>query len=387
MTVRRIILILLWILSLVGISFYGGPVSYGFFAAVTFAPAVSLLYTLFVLFRFKIYQELSTKNVTAGSVSGFYITLQNEDILAHSGIKVNFYSPFSSISGMDESAEYELAPHSGIRKETSLLCRYRGEYEVGVKSIVIRDYLKIFRITFKNREPFRLRVMPAIIRPDVLKTIDSEDTTSVESRAHATETDVVVRNYIPGDEVRKIHWKASASRGKLLVRNTYGEEKQGIGIIMDSERYSLKPEEYLPLENKISETVIALSVYFQNSNTPVNVYSYNDKVSDHFINDPGSFRQFYSYISGLRFDGDSRISKLLLHLEESRNIYSHRMVIMVLHSINGEVMAFVSRLLQNDISPVIYLVTDDQEEIRRSKSLFAGYLFVIPTEADLKEVL
>ena len=105
MRIRRIILILLWILSLVGISFYGGPVSYGFFAAVTFTPAVSLFYTLFVLFRFKIYQELSTKNVSAGTVSGFYITLQNEDFFTHSGVKVNFFSPFSSINGMDENTE------------------------------------------------------------------------------------------------------------------------------------------------------------------------------------------------------------------------------------------------------------------------------------------
>ena len=387
MRIRRIILILLWILSLVGISFYGGPVSYGFFAAVTFTPAVSLFYTLFVLFRFKIYQELSTKNVSAGTVSGFYITLQNEDFFTHSGVKVNFFSPFSSINGMDENTEYELAPHSGIKNETSLLCRYRGEYEVGVKSIVIRDYLKLFRITFKNREPFRLRVMPAIIRPDSLKTMNSEDTTSVESRAHATDTDVVVRNYMPGDEMRKIHWKASASQGKLLVRNTYGEEKQGIGIIMDCERYSAKPEDYLPLENKISELVIALSVYFQNSNTPVNIYSYNDKISDHFINDPESFRQFYSYISGFRFDEESKVPNMLLHIEEKRDIYDKHMVIMVLHTVTGDVTTFVSRLIQNGITPYIYLVTDDAEEIKRSKSLFTGSLFVIPTEADLKEVL
>ena len=41
---NRIIWFCLWILSLVGISFYGGIISYGFFIAVTITPVFSLFY-------------------------------------------------------------------------------------------------------------------------------------------------------------------------------------------------------------------------------------------------------------------------------------------------------------------------------------------------------
>ena len=48
-----------------------------------------------------------------------------------------------------------------------------------------------------------------------------------------TEPDVSVRDYIPGDALKQIHWKASAREQKLKVRSLTGEEKQGISILWD----------------------------------------------------------------------------------------------------------------------------------------------------------
>ena len=63
MKIRRGILLVSWLLSLICISFYGGTVSYGFFFGVTLIPVISLIYLVFVYFRFKIFQELGTRNV------------------------------------------------------------------------------------------------------------------------------------------------------------------------------------------------------------------------------------------------------------------------------------------------------------------------------------
>ena len=83
---NRIILIILWIMSLVGISFFGGTVSYGFYAAVTLVPLVSFVYLLLVFLRFKIYQRMDSRHVVADEQSDFYITLQNEDYFAFTSI-------------------------------------------------------------------------------------------------------------------------------------------------------------------------------------------------------------------------------------------------------------------------------------------------------------
>ncbi|MCR5501551.1 MAG: DUF58 domain-containing protein [Lachnospiraceae bacterium] len=387
MTANRIILIALWILSLVSISFFGGPLSYGFFAAVTLVPLISLLYTLIVLFRFKIYQDMNRVNVVAGTVSDFYITLQNEDFFPYSGVRIRFFSPFSSIGGIEEDTEYELLPHSGIRKKTSLVCRYRGEYEVGVKSIILEDYLRIFRITFTNREPFRLNVLPRIIRPDSLKTLGQTDISSVESRTDLRETDVTVRDHQNGDGIRRIHWKASAASGKLLVRNLTGEEKQGIGILMDSGRYSDDPSVYLPLENRLSEVTIALSSYFLDHNTPVRVFFLSSGYAEYSIREPGDFRQFYSDLSALSFRPENTPEKLMAHLLSDRNVYSLSRMILILHDPDEAAARAVDQFIRNRIHVTVYLVTDDTQRAGAEKTFPGDELFVIPTEADLKEVL
>ena len=142
---NRLILAALWILSLVGISFYGGPVTYGFFAVMTLIPVILLIYLLLVLARFKIYQHFESKDIVSDHKIPFYFTLQNEDYFAFCAVRVRFYSDFSVIDGLSDDNEYELLPQSKIKKETGLVCKYRGEYNVGIKSVTLRDFLCVFK--------------------------------------------------------------------------------------------------------------------------------------------------------------------------------------------------------------------------------------------------
>lgn len=63
---RKMVLFLLWLLSLLAISFYGGAVSYGFFFGISLIPVVSLVYLLMVHERFRIYQEIGCREVLCG---------------------------------------------------------------------------------------------------------------------------------------------------------------------------------------------------------------------------------------------------------------------------------------------------------------------------------
>ena len=78
MSKRTLVWGLLWILSLVGISFFGGPISYGFFALMTLIPAVAWLYLFLVFICFRIYQKAGTNTLTVGKPVDFYFTLVNE---------------------------------------------------------------------------------------------------------------------------------------------------------------------------------------------------------------------------------------------------------------------------------------------------------------------
>ena len=143
---NRIILVSLWILSLVGISFYGGPVSYGFFFLITLIPVTSFLYLIYVFIRVRVYQKVIIKDIVAGVPVPYYFTLHNEDYLTFSGIKTEFFSSFSTIGGLEQNLEYELLPKEKLTRETKLICKYRGEYNIGIKRLEYTDYLRLFKI-------------------------------------------------------------------------------------------------------------------------------------------------------------------------------------------------------------------------------------------------
>ena len=89
---NRICIFLLWILSLVGISCYGGAVSYGFFIMVPLIPVMSFLYLLCVKLRFSIYQKLEGKTFVSNHAIPYFFTLQNEEWFAFASVKVFFSS-------------------------------------------------------------------------------------------------------------------------------------------------------------------------------------------------------------------------------------------------------------------------------------------------------
>ena len=124
---RFLILFALFVLSLVGISFYGGPVSYTFFWLCVSLPLILLLYIFLVIVSLRIYQKPDGRNMVCGSPSDFYITLQNEGFFSFSYLRIIFYSSFSTIMGLDDSVVYELPPRTSVTKKTQLVCRYRGQ--------------------------------------------------------------------------------------------------------------------------------------------------------------------------------------------------------------------------------------------------------------------
>ena len=294
-----IIWLALFIISVILISFYGGTVSYGIFTVLAAAPVVSLIYILFVIMRFGIYQKIDGHSLVANRRSDFYFTLQNESLMTFVSIRILFYSDHSEIDGLNDATEYELAPHSGIRKQTGIICRYRGEYEVGIRKITVTYPLRLFCISYNNREPLRVRVKPDIVHLEGIRTPSENLSSAGDSRRNATQPDVLVRDYTTGDDQRMIHWRASAATGRLMVRKLTGIERSGVGIIMDSTRPSLLAKEYIPAENKMLECMIALTLFFCSRNTSVGISCGNYTA---VVDDMAGFEDFYEQMCRFDFD-------------------------------------------------------------------------------------
>ena len=384
---NRIIFAILWILSLVGISFFGGPVSYGFFVLLTFLPLVSLLYLLFVFIFFRIYQELDGKQLMANHVVPFYFTLMNEYHFGFVGIRVRFYSSFSTISGLDDGVEYELLPQTGIKKQTGLTCKYRGEYEVGIKTVELTDYFRLIRISYHNREALRVIVKPNLVELSDLRSVDLAQTMARDTQTNPSERDVLVRNYEAGDDVRQINWKASARTGDLLVRKMIGEEREGVGILMGTNRISDDNMVYLPVENKMLETAIALTLFFAKKNILVHAYHASGGLTERSIYGLAQFDAFYEAFSAVEFRDDVTEDQLLAQASARPEIFRCKTVFLVLHEWTPQALEMVRLLHENNVFAVAYLVRKDLPDNLPGSQLPGTELVWISPDADLQEVM
>ena len=385
---NRIILLILWLLALMAISNYGGQISYGFFILVTLIPFVSLFYIFCVSRLFRIYQHVNTYGLIANHDSPFEFILQNDSFIPFAGVRVFLYSQFSFIKGLDEKAEYEILPKGSVRKQTQLYCRYRGTYNVGIDKIVIEDFFRLFKVSHKIKNPLLVRIRPDVVHLSYLKNSEIAFNAVNESRAKRNIADVLSREYVPGDDPRLINWKVSASLNKLMVREQIGEELSGIAIVMDSCRYSEEIEEYLPLENKILEAVIALNLFFCEKGIPVFTYFEEDSIKQIVANRDVVFDEVYEKMSSFIFRENQTSDKLCSDILSSGALISKSAVFHVLHQLDENYYSLINEIEKHNIPQIIYVITDKPDESVLSKQVpdKTEIIFIDPDQ-DLKEIM
>lgn len=383
----RVIWLGLFILSLVGISYFGGAVSFGIFYAVLLVPVFSLLYILTVYFSFRIYQKIEGNSLVAKEPVNYYFTLQNEGFLSFAGIRVRFFKDFSGIQDMDDSVEYELFPGEGVKLSTGLVCNYRGEYEVGIERAEITDIFRLFKISYKNRETLRVTVKPRLVFLQELKCGDAEFASYRDSFINKNTPDVLSREYMAGDDIRKIRWKLYASTGKLLVRNDIGEEKQGVSVVLSTHRFCDEPEVYLPVESRMLECALASILFYGAKNTPVTSVFYNGSMKKSSIGSLTGFDGVYEKFCNVSFEENYRDEDMLDELLRDRTIFESRAVFFVVNSLSVKIYSACEVLNSNNVAVIIYKIGEENDFEGDFSKLSGTGLYIVPTDGELEEVM
>ena len=388
MKMRRFIFAICWILSLTAISFYGGTVSYGIFFALTLIPFISFLYIACVWFRYKVYQEIGARNIVCGQSVPYYFILQNEDQFAFAGIRILFFSDFSYMEELPGEIEFELLPGEKYKYETSFVCKYRGEYEVGIKAVVISDFFRLFRFKSAVKETKKVIVAPKLIKIYELNSIsDINVMIQRETVTGTTELDTVTREYLQGDTLKQIHWKATARNQKLMSRGLRGEEKNGAAIFYDTQRYHKDPEIYLPIENRILETVLALVFFLSEKNIPVLTYYSQDDIIQDNVNSVSDFEEFYENINRIIFDKNEDTKCSIRYILQNVSVMDKQVMFFVLHKIDYEILEMTKPLSENGVVTVFYVITEENIEDFRMLSDENRKIIAITPQEELEEVL
>lgn len=385
MKIRRWILLDLWVLSLAAISCYGGTVSYGIFFGITLIPVISLVHLVSVYCHLKILQQIENRNTVCGQAVPYLFTLNNESHCLFASVSVDLFSSFSRVEELPGDREYELLPKDKCTFETELTCRYRGEYEVGVKEIVMTDLFRLFRVRYRIPHAIKAKVLPKVTYVSELNAAaDLNALLYKESMRNQTEPDIVVRDYIAGDAVKQIHWKATAREMKPKVRGRIGEDRQGISLVWDTRRKSREQKEYLPLEDKLLETVLALGIFLAKKDISFAAYYGQKKVMAERVDGLKDFDGFYRSVSEMVFDLEENFEETMLEAI-GRGLFSDSKIVFgVLQGVDDGVVRLTEAFDRAGILTVFYVVTDEDMESYMRQSTERHKFVAVPVDAELE---
>jgi uncharacterized protein (DUF58 family) len=121
--------------------------------------------------------------------------------------------------------------------EVAVGCARWGGYRVGGATLVARDPAALFASRAAYRGTTPLKVYP---RAETLRRLVAPVETQASSGGHVARTKgegiefADLRQWAPGDRVRRINWRASARRNHLVVNESHPERNADVVVFLDT---------------------------------------------------------------------------------------------------------------------------------------------------------
>lgn len=176
---------------------------------------------------------------------------------------------------------------SGSKKELVYYLRpiKRGEYEFGVVNVFIKGFLGLVSRRFIFEEtPRVVKVYPSFLqmRKYELMAISNRlsDTgiKKIRRLGHNLEFEQI-KEYVPGDDVRTINWKATARRNSLMVNQYQDEKSQQVYCVIDKGRAMKMPFNGMTLLDYAINASLVLSDIALKKDDKAGLITYSNKIA------------------------------------------------------------------------------------------------------------
>lgn len=320
------------------------------------APVLSVLLAWLSSLFLTVNCEMKESLLAKGDHCSMTVHLTNKSIFPTPPLDVSFIQN----AGMQCFAPHILA--SVISRSTqsfsvSFTAQICGESTIGVSRIRVTDYLGLFSFPVRKIKYDLLQTKVAVIpniaeisaRDDnLLKTMQaslhtegSDDTTESSVASFGGFPGYNNREYTPGDPLKRINWKQSARKNKLLVRLDDEMASQAINVVLDSSfrEESLDIDElltyscfsdctkenvlYKVAENAVENALGILYVLLRHNYT-INFFAlFNKSFVKYEINDEQDLEQVRLDLAHFHFSNDPDIQRFPLEdLQQSKSAVS-----------------------------------------------------------------
>lgn len=235
---RRIACILLIIAALILYFFDNETVTLALLLALIVMPAVSIGLLALSGRNFAIAMERTAQE---GENPVVKVRIENPDLVPLASVEAEVVCT-NLRTGEADSYVIRNTPRPKSTQEINLeiMPNNAGRYEIAVSSAMLTDPLGLSsrQVVCSDRE--YVTIMPEIFDMQVSYASDAamlESDRTADSRRGNDPGDVrAIREYVPGDPVRNIHWKLSEKTDKLLVKELGNPITDQFLVILDTAR-------------------------------------------------------------------------------------------------------------------------------------------------------
>ena len=180
-----------------------------------------------------ILREMRYGWVQVGDMLEERFTLKNTGWLPATWVEVTDHS---TLSGYDASMATGIDGSGTNQWRKKGTCSQRGLYQLGDTSLHTGDPFGIYLVTITDPAKATLMVMPPVVPLPYLKIIPggySGEGRPIPDAPERTVDASSVREYVPGDSMRLVHWKTTARHDNLYVRLFDGTPASDWWILLD----------------------------------------------------------------------------------------------------------------------------------------------------------
>lgn len=235
---RRIACILLILSALIMYFFDNDTITLAILLALIVMPAASIGLLALSGRNLRISMERETQTGENPVIS---VRIDNPDFVPLSSVEAEILCT-NLRTGEVDSYTIRNTPRPKSSKEVRLeiMPKHAGRYEITVGQAVLSDPLQLASRRIECSDAEYITIMPEIFEMQISYSSDAamvESDYSVDSRRGNDPGEVrSIREYVPGDPVRNIHWKLSEKIDKLLVKELGNPVTDKFLVVLDTAR-------------------------------------------------------------------------------------------------------------------------------------------------------
>ena len=187
-------------------------------------------------YRISCRRVLQPARVPVGSAAQVHLRLQNAARLPSSTLLVEDRLPYT-LGSRPRFILRRIEPSGQRRVAYRIRSEHRGRFEIGPLTLRSADPLGMFELSRSFSAKHTLTVVPRVqpLPPTRLGALwAGRGEGHAAYAAAAGEEDIGVREYRHGDDLRRIHWRATAHHGEMMVRREERTWHSQCTILVDS---------------------------------------------------------------------------------------------------------------------------------------------------------